>query len=69
MDSQAQAQAQAQPQARTMITNILRKQNEALIHEIAAAYKLDPEEMKRKYLTPSLYDVYSTTQAYNVVYR
>ena len=44
-------------------------QNEALIKSIAEAYKLDSEEMKRKYLTPTLYDVYSTTQEYNVVYQ
>lgn len=38
-----------------LLKNILKAQNEWLLHEIAAAYELDETELKAKYLRPTFY--------------
>ena len=57
-------------QARILLSNIIRKQNSKMIEEISTKYDLDVNEMKRKYLTPTFYDIVnSRNNIYNVVFE
>jgi len=57
-------------QARILLSNIIRKQNSKMIEEISTKYDLDVNEMKRKYLTPTFYDImFPRNNIYNVVFE
>jgi hypothetical protein len=49
---------------------IIKQQNEHILKAIAATYDMDYDEMKAKYITPTLYDVtFSSTNVYNTVFE
>lgn len=56
-------------QASALLTRLLKKQNEQLIHSLCQEYGLSPEEMLRKYHTPTFYLPHLVPRDANIVVK